>query len=255
MTTAGRGALELHHRVHRPGADTGAATVLVHGMGGSHATWRRQVRALTGSGRTVITLDLRGHGRSPAGPTYLFDDYAADVIGLCDRLGLDRVDLVGHSLGAMVCATVSAHLGERVGAAVLEEMPLPLRPGDPVPEIPQVRPSAAEIARAAAALLRDPAALRGFDRAGVEPAARDQFLSPRPEFWDRLAATTSPLLLVRGTRPGSMVDPALAAAAAATAPDLTVAEIDSGHSVHRDRGPEFTALMTGFLGQRSAHRR
>ncbi len=246
---------DLYHRIHRSAEGTGSAVVLVHGMGGSHATWRRQVRALTGAGRTVITLDLRGHGRSPAGGPYLFDDYAADVIGLCDRLALERVDLVGHSLGAMVCATVSAHLGERVGAAVLEEMPLPLRPGDPVPEIPQVRPGLAEISRAALALARDPAALRGFDRAGVEPAARRQFLNPLPEFWERLAGTAAPMLLVRGTRPGSMVDPALAEAAAAAAPDLTVAAVDSGHSVHRDRSREFTALMTGFLRERSAHRR
>lgn len=240
----------LHHRVHDPATDIRAdrsPVLLVHGMGGTGATWHRQVRVLRAVGRRVITVDLRGHGRSPAAGSYRFTDFAGDLVALVDRLGLGRVDVVGHSLGAMVSATLAQHHPDRVGSVVLEEMPLPLRPRDPVPQIPQVRPSLGEIARATGALLRDPAARRGFDRGRVEPAARQQFLAPLPDFWDRLPTTTAPMLLIRGTRPGSMVDPARVDAVAQAAPAMTVAAVDSGHSVHRDRPREFTALMTGFL--------
>jgi proline iminopeptidase len=66
--------------------------------------------------RRLITLDLRGTGQSalPADPaSYRCDRLVDDVAALRDRLGLDRMDLLGHSAGANVAAMYAArHRGQ-----------------------------------------------------------------------------------------------------------------------------------------------
>ena len=66
--------------------------------------------------RRLIMLDLRGTGRSakPADPaSYRCDRLVDDVAALRDHLGLDRMDLLGHSAGANVAAMYAArHPGQ-----------------------------------------------------------------------------------------------------------------------------------------------
>ena len=57
----------------------------------------------------VIAPDLRGRGRSDAPPHgYRMADHAADVLGLLDALGLQRVVLGGHSFGAYLAIYLAA---------------------------------------------------------------------------------------------------------------------------------------------------
>src|ERR1700730_9299673 len=50
--------------------------------------------------RTVIGIDQRGHGHSPDGPWSLsYKMMADDTAAIIERLGLGRVDVVGHSDG------------------------------------------------------------------------------------------------------------------------------------------------------------
>ena len=92
--------VDIAYRSFAPLEHTSAAPVmLVHGMGGDSGTWDRFARALTAHGRRVITVDLRGHGKSAHTPTYEFDMFGGDLLALIDHLGLTEVDLVGHSLG------------------------------------------------------------------------------------------------------------------------------------------------------------
>ncbi|MDG6103589.1 alpha/beta hydrolase [Dactylosporangium aurantiacum] len=71
---------------------------------------------------TLILLDLRGTGGSavPRDPaTYRCDRLAADVEALRIRLGLDRVDLLGHSAGAAVALLYAVRHPDRIGRLVL----------------------------------------------------------------------------------------------------------------------------------------
>lgn len=79
-----------------------APVVFIHGLGGDHSMWLRQVPAFC-SRFPTITLDLRGHGQSTR-PTADFGmaDMAADVVRLLRALGVERAHLVGLSLGGMV---------------------------------------------------------------------------------------------------------------------------------------------------------
>ena len=89
------------------------AVLLHHGFGAdANINWVRPgvLDALIDDGRVVVIFDARGHGRSekltdPAryGPARL----ARDVAQLADHLGLDRYDLVGYSMGAVVAATTA----------------------------------------------------------------------------------------------------------------------------------------------------
>lgn len=67
--------------------------------------------AIVASGRQVIAPDARGHGRSekPHDPSAYDDDAMVhDAIALLDELGIDSVDVVGYSMGAMASARVVA---------------------------------------------------------------------------------------------------------------------------------------------------
>jgi pimeloyl-ACP methyl ester carboxylesterase len=81
---------------------TGRPLVLLHGLCDSHRTWFPVAPALA-RGRRVMMLDLAGHGESsrPDAPYTL--EWHADVVGAwLEKLGLDEVDLVGHSFGGGV---------------------------------------------------------------------------------------------------------------------------------------------------------
>lgn len=89
----------------------GPAVLLVHGFPDSSQLWRCQVPELAAAGYRVITVDLRGFGRSskPAEvEQYAPDKLLGDLEGVLDRLDIERVHLVGHDWGAVVSWTFAA---------------------------------------------------------------------------------------------------------------------------------------------------
>ena len=104
--------VDLHHRVEGP--DDAPGLVLLHAIGTSLRMWAPQVPELSRE-RRVISVDLRGHGRSPVPPgPYAMDDLARDVVALLDQLEVERASICGLSLGAMVGVTMAAIAPERV---------------------------------------------------------------------------------------------------------------------------------------------
>lgn len=79
------------------------AALLVHGLSASHKEWGLLGPALAETGLFVIAPDLRGRGLSskPA-HGYSIVIHAADLVALCDAIGRPTVDVVGHSLGAVI---------------------------------------------------------------------------------------------------------------------------------------------------------
>lgn len=78
----------------------------------------------------AVALDLRGRGLSdkPA-RGYAMADHAADVVGVLDALGLDRVVLGGHSFGALLTAFIAARYPDRVSRCIFID--IALTPSDP----------------------------------------------------------------------------------------------------------------------------
>ena len=95
------------------GTPGGTPVILLHGYTDNSRSWSLLAPHL--SGRHLYALDLRGHGASEVvACCYGLDALAADVVAFMDAKGIDRADLVGHSLGSMTAAVVAALHPERV---------------------------------------------------------------------------------------------------------------------------------------------
>ena len=108
------------------------AALLVHGITGWWRTWWRVGPALADRGWRVIAVDLRGHGTSPRiEPVATAEDLAADLLATLDELGLAAVDaLIGHSLGAAVAMEALDRQPGLARRAVLEDPPGQTRADD-----------------------------------------------------------------------------------------------------------------------------
>ena len=81
---------------------SGPAVFLVHGIGARKTTWNG-VKSLLKSRFTCITYDLRGHGDSPKGAIlYSLEVLVEDLEALRRKLEIDKIHIVGHSLGGMI---------------------------------------------------------------------------------------------------------------------------------------------------------
>lgn len=93
--------------------------VFIHGTGMDHTVWNLQTRYFAWHGRSVLAVDLPGHGRSD-GPALTTIEEMADWVGrLLDTVGAGSAALVGHSMGAGVAIEAAARLGDRVYAIAL----------------------------------------------------------------------------------------------------------------------------------------
>ncbi|PZF27934.1 alpha/beta hydrolase [Curtobacterium sp. MCPF17_051] len=110
VAEAPTGPVVVHHRA---GPDP---VLLLHGVAGSWSTWTPLLQAAQGVGvRGLVLVDLPGWGSSPApdGPLDL-DVVAEALTTVLDTLGVHRVDVVGHSLGAFVGMHLAVVAPERV---------------------------------------------------------------------------------------------------------------------------------------------
>lgn len=93
--------------------------VLIGGLGSAQAAWMLQVRALSAR-LHVVTYDHRGTGESELMDVPVtMADYANDLLGLLDQLGLARAHLVGLSFGGRVAMTLALLHPARVSRLVL----------------------------------------------------------------------------------------------------------------------------------------
>jgi len=100
--------------------EEGRAVVFVHGFSHNRSVWSQLVSSMS-PGLRCFCVDLRGHGASPWSPEadYGLSSYAEDLLRFLEDRHLDRVDLVGHSLGGNVATLFAAAHPERVRSLVL----------------------------------------------------------------------------------------------------------------------------------------
>ncbi len=101
---------------------SGEPLVCIHGLGGKADRWRLQLEALSNNYR-VLAMDLRGHGQSgyrPAEPVSI-RAFAADVLALLAKLGLEQAHICGLSMGGMIALEIFAQCAPRVKSLILAD--------------------------------------------------------------------------------------------------------------------------------------
>ena len=130
--------------------------VFIHGAGGSHQVWLQQLVVL-GRRRRAIAVDLPGHGDSNGSGADRIEAYCDIVRGFITALGLDRIVMVGHSMGGAITQSIALAYPGLLAAIVLAGTGVRLR----------VQPQIL-------------AALRGDARRAVEMIAKLVYVSGTP---------------------------------------------------------------------------
>jgi len=122
LSTLERDGVSLHYAI----VGSGPALLLTHGFRGSSADFAKNVETLARA-NTVITWDLRGHGRSncPVDPAaYSVAVCVADMAALLDVAGAERAALAGHSLGGFLSLEFQlAHRARVTGLILVDTGP------------------------------------------------------------------------------------------------------------------------------------
>jgi pimeloyl-ACP methyl ester carboxylesterase len=102
--------------------------MFIHGAGMDHTVWALQTRYLAHHGRSVLAVDLPGHGRSGGSPLRSIEAIADWIPRVLDAAEVAAAALVGHSMGALVALATAAAAAGRVRSLALlgvaERMPV-----------------------------------------------------------------------------------------------------------------------------------
>ncbi|MDZ4764189.1 MAG: alpha/beta hydrolase [Chloroflexota bacterium] len=118
--------IQLH--VAQAGDPANELVILLHGFPEFWYGWRGQIDALVEAGYYVWCPDQRGYNLSdkPAGvAAYQIDALAADIVGLIDAAGREKVYLVGHDWGAAVAWHIAIHYPDRLKKLAILNVPHP----------------------------------------------------------------------------------------------------------------------------------
>ena len=254
-------------------AGAGPSVVALHGLGGTKGSFLPTIAALADRFR-VIAADLPGFGDSdkPIGARYDARFFADAVTDLLDELGLDRVHLIGNSLGGRIALEIALRRPDRVARLALLAPSLAWRRERPwTPLLHLTRPELALVQLAPRGLVTAivhrliPGADEGWAAAGVDeflrayltPAGRAAFYAaarqiyleqPHGEngFWPRLKTLQPDALFVWGLR-DRVVPIAFARHVTDALPRAQHLELDCGHVPQVERPRQTHAAVGGFL--------
>ena len=265
-----------YRRAYRT-AGSGPPVLLLHGISDDSASWLPVMDALA-EHHTVVAPDLLGHGESDKPRAdYSVAAFSNGMRDLLDVLDIDRVTVVGHSLGGGVAAQLAYQYPERVDRLVLvstggvarDVSPVLRAASAPLAELgmwPLLLPGSTEVARWALRLLgavgndlgRDADEIARVLHGMPDPGRRVAFTRTLRAVVDRRGqlvtmldraylAQAMPVLLVWGDRDGIIpVAHAHIAHAAMPASRLSVYE-GAGHFPHHADPDRFVAELTEFV--------
>ncbi len=109
--------MQLHHQTF----GQGQPLILLHGLFGSGDNWGTVAKHFS-QHYQVISVDLRNHGKSPYSASQSYANMADDLLELCDALSLDRIHLLGHSLGGKVAMQFATYFPEKLEKLIVVDM-------------------------------------------------------------------------------------------------------------------------------------
>jgi N-formylmaleamate deformylase len=232
--------------------------VLLHGLTGSGACWSPLARALEVE-FDVVMPDARGHGNSST-PLhgYRYEDYAHDVVGLIQGLGLSAPVLLGHSMGGMIAAVVASQIGAALRGVILAdptflslERQREVYESDAVEQQRRLLSLDREDVLAQARVRhshRSPEIVELVTEARMKTRLPtfDVLTPPNPEYHRLVSAIDVPILLVIGDN--GVVSLETARELENLNPRLRIEQIqDAGHGLQYDQPERFEMVVRPFL--------
>jgi pimeloyl-ACP methyl ester carboxylesterase len=108
-------------QLHYQSIGQGQPLVLLHGLFGASDNWGNVAKHFSQT-HQVISVDLRNHGKSPHSESQTYEDMADDLRTLCEALNLNKIHLLGHSLGGKVVMQFAMQYPERVDQLIIVDM-------------------------------------------------------------------------------------------------------------------------------------
>lgn len=108
----------LHSRIE----GTGKPLLIVHGYLGMSDNWKTLAGQYAQAGFEVHAVDMRNHGKSFHSDVFTYDAMVQDLIDYCDANNLDKVDLIGHSMGGKAAMFLAVQYPERLDRLVVADI-------------------------------------------------------------------------------------------------------------------------------------
>jgi 3-oxoadipate enol-lactonase len=243
---------------------SGPPLLLIHGLGYARWGWEPVVDGLA-EAHEVVLFDNRGIGGSdaPLGP-YSARMLAEDAVAVLDAAGLERVHVLGTSLGGMVALQVALDWPGRVDRLVLACTTPGGESAAPMPE------QSVRLIAEMPTLPREVAMRRGVENAlapGADPAMIDRIMEHRVataqrlpawlaqaaagmsfDVWDRVGEIAAPTLVLTGDC-DVVVDPRNSELLASMIPGARLEVFPgTGHLFFWEAPERFVAVVKEFLG-------
>lgn len=100
----------------------GRPLIILHGLFGMLDNWSTMTKAFEEQGFMVYNVDQRNHGRSPHSYDFNYRIMADDLLELMNDEGLEKADLIGHSMGAKTVMFFSLMNPARVNKMIAVDM-------------------------------------------------------------------------------------------------------------------------------------
>jgi pimeloyl-ACP methyl ester carboxylesterase len=227
--------------VHYIEAGHGPPLVLVHGLAASWRWWQPVLDTFTSRYR-VIAFDLPSFGLTRANKRFSLKSAGHFVCQVMSALGLDRADLIGHSLGGRVCMDVAASCPERVGRLVLvSTVGIPWRKPYPMIGLDLLREGRVNLPKYPDLVREDARRVRFLE------LALATFETIADDFRHNLGRIRAPTKIIWGGR-DVLTPPDFGRVLSEEIPnaDLTIID-EAGHTPMWDAPEDFTELALSFL--------
>lgn len=248
----------------------GQPLVVVHGLFGSASNWRNVALKLE-QDFAVWSVDLRNHGNSFHRQGMSYAQQAEDLLRWLDNIGLDKVSLLGHSMGGKVVMEFALRYPSRVEKLIIVDIaPIKYAPShhEIIASLIELKAQepwhdrrqadqllneflGAEAIQTRLFLLTN---LRRTDdglrlRVGIKEIAEDYAAILNAPFAVMEGKTfAGPSLAIRGSQSDYVPDSALPVLKQAF-PAIEMVDLDGGHWLHAEQAEAFTAAVRDFLKQ------
>ena len=91
--------------------------VFIHGVGLDHKIWESQINVFE---NTFLAYDILGHGKTPLNNKSInFDDFSNQLKNLIDELDMQKIHLVGFSIGSLIARNFASKYSDRLESLIL----------------------------------------------------------------------------------------------------------------------------------------